>query len=270
MTITVLSGPSSVATDIVNSTCGQSNGAVTVGQVSGGISPYAYNFNNLGFGTVVSFTNLAAGSYPMSIRDGNGCIYSTFVIIGSSGLTCGSNPACEVTLPCNDNDPCTVNDVEVQLLTDGSICKPCAGVQIECDEDFITTRLCDDGDPSTINDMETVLDCDGSICVPCKGQPAPANVFIPNVFTPNGDGNNDYFTVYSGPNVKVIQELKIYDRWGSNLFSAVNIPANDDQAGWDGLYNGAKVGPGVYVYFAKIEFFDGQVKVRNGTITIAW
>jgi len=270
MTITVLSGPSSVATDIVNSTCGQSNGAVTLGQVSGGISPYAYNFNNLGFGTVVSFTNLAAGSYPLSIRDGNGCIYSTFVIIGSSGITCGSNPTCEVTLPCNDNNPCTENDFEIQLLADGSICKPCAGVPLPCQTNLVIVQPCDDGDPSTIDDIETVLDCDGSICVPCKGMPGSGAVYIPNAFTPNGDGKNDYFTIYGGSDIKIIQEMKIYDRWGSNLFSAVNIAPNSEEAGWDGIYNGAKVGPGVYVYFAKIEFFDGQIKVRNGTITIAW
>ena len=241
-----------------------------MGQVSGGISPYAYNFNSLGFGTVVSFTNLAAGSYPLSIRDGNGCIYSTFVIIGSSGITCGSNPTCEVTLPCNDNNPCTENDFEIQLLADGSICKPCAGVPLPCQTNLVIVQPCDDGDPSTIDDIETVLDCDGSICVPCKGMPGSGAVYIPNAFTPNGDGKNDYFTIYGGSDIKIIQEMKIYDRWGSNLFSAVNIAPNSDEAGWDGIYNGAKVGPGVYVYFAKIEFFDGQVKVRNGTITIAW
>jgi len=271
MVITVLNGPTSVATIIKNTDCEQANGAITIGLVNGGQSPYTFNFNNLGFGLTTNFTNVASGSYPLSVRDVNGCTFNTSVnIVNASGSTCGSNPNCEVILPCNDNNPCTENDFEIKLLADGSICRPCAGVPLPCQTNLVIVQSCDDGDPSTIDDVETVLDCDGSICVPCKGIPGSGAVYIPNAFTPNGDGNNDFFTIYGGADVKIIQEFKIYDRWGSNIFSAVNIPANDDQAGWDGKYNGSKVGPGVYVYFAKIEFFDGQVKVRNGTITIAW
>ncbi len=271
MVITVLNGPTSVATNVTNTECEQSNGAVTIGLVTGGVSPYTFNFNNLGFGSAVNFTNITSGSYALAIKDDNGCTFNTLVIVSnSSGSSCGNNPKCEVIIPCNDNNPCTENDVEIQLLADGSICKPCAGVPLECKTELITIQPCDDGDPSTIIDTETVHDCDGSICVPCKGQPGLATVFIPNVFSPNDDGKNDYFMIYGGPDVKIVQEFKIYDRWGSNLFSAVNIATNDEEAGWDGIYKGAKVGPGVYVYFVKIEFFDGQVKVRNGTITIAW
>ncbi|MCR9103427.1 MAG: gliding motility-associated C-terminal domain-containing protein, partial [bacterium] len=76
---------------------------------------------------------------------------------------------------CDDGDPCTINDVETVLLSDGSICVPCAGQAAPCGTDGSCEQVqaCDDGDPCTINDVETVLLSDGSICVPCAGQAAP-------------------------------------------------------------------------------------------------
>ena len=71
---------------------------------------------------------------------------------------------------CDDNDPCTVNDEETILISDGSICIPCAGTPVDCNTVGETiTQMCDDGDPNTVNDMETILTCNGSICVPCAG-----------------------------------------------------------------------------------------------------
>ena len=73
--------------------------------------------------------------------------------------------------PCDDGDPCTINDVETILLSDGSVCVPCAGQQQDCVSGSTTTQPCDDGDPDTFNDEVTTLDCDGSICIPCAGIP---------------------------------------------------------------------------------------------------
>jgi gliding motility-associated-like protein len=75
------------------------------------------------------------------------------------------------------------------------------------------------------------------------------NVYIPNAFTPNGDGRNDVFLIY-GWGFKNFS-LKIYDRWGEKLFETTN-----PNVGWDGTYRGKALNPGVYVYHADIEFID--------------
>lgn len=62
------------------------------------------------------------------------------------------------------------------------------------------------------------------------------DVFIPNVFTPNGDGVNDRFTVFSTPEIKEIQRLRLYDRWGQLLYELKNFPPNDVSYGWDGNF----------------------------------
>ena len=64
-----------------------------------------------------------------------------------------------------------------------------------------------------------------------------ANVFMPNTFSPNGDGANDIFYP-RGSGVFQIKVLKIFNRWGEVVFEKSNIHANDISSGWDGTFNG--------------------------------
>lgn len=98
------------------------------------------------------------------------------------------------------------------------------------------------------------------------------DVYIPNMFTPNNDGKNDYFTVYGGVNVKRINKLKIFDRWGELVFEKENLPPNLEPEGWDGSiknksgslpYNTA-----VFVYWAEVEFINGEVQFFKGDVTL--
>ena len=74
------------------------------------------------------------------------------------------------------------------------------------------------------------------------------NAFFPNAFSPNGDNRNDYFTIYgSVPNVKSIESLNIYDRWGSLVFSRESFAPNIEQLGWDGRIGEIEASNGVYI-----------------------
>ncbi len=92
--------PSNILFNSTNPTCGQSNGSVILGQVTGGTSPYTYNFNNLGFGTNTSFSNLGAGSFSLEISDALGCTFSApdILLTNNSGptgvLVTPTNPSC--------------------------------------------------------------------------------------------------------------------------------------------------------------------------------
>ena len=96
------------------------------------------------------------------------------------------------------------------------------------------------------------------------------NVYIANIFTPNGDGTNDYFNLVIGSGAVSISYLSIYDRWGNSVFSIENeyIPEIGQQDGWDGKHNGQYVNPGVYVYTAEVNFLDGRVLQYSGDITV--
>jgi gliding motility-associated-like protein len=91
--------------------------------------------------------------------------------------------------------------------------------------------------------------------------PQGNNVFIPNTFTPNGDGKNDVFYVYGNTVAKM--KLRVYNQWGQFLYESLTI-----QNGWDGTYRGELQPNGVYVYYVDIEFNDGSKVTRKGTITL--
>ncbi len=96
------------------------------------------------------------------------------------------------------------------------------------------------------------------------------NVFIPNIFSPNGDDRNDYFGVSTGAGVKKINFIRVFDRWGELLFTKDNIPAGADPNanGWDGTFRNKPVDSGVYVYLIDVTFEDGQKLLYRGDVTI--
>ena len=94
-----------------------------------------------------------------------------------------------------------------------------------------------------------------------NGSTDGVEIFIPNTFTPNGDGRNDIFYVYGNAIVKV--KMRVYNQWGQFLYQSLNI-----QNGWDGTYKGQMQPNGVYVYYVDLELTDGTKTMRKGTITL--
>lgn len=87
-TLTDTPGPTALATSITNTTCGNSNGTITIGAATGGTPTYTYSFNGGGFSSIASFTGLAAATYSVIVKDANGCTYTVNpVIINAPGPT---------------------------------------------------------------------------------------------------------------------------------------------------------------------------------------
>ncbi|MEO8771581.1 MAG: PKD domain-containing protein [Ferruginibacter sp.] len=94
-----------------------------------------------------------------------------------------------------------------------------------------------------------------------------SQVFIPNAFTPNGDGKNDVLMVRSKGIVSV-RFFRIFNRWGEVVFERNNFPPNDPVYGWDGKINGKFAAPGVFVYTAEVICENGTPFVYKGNTTI--
>ncbi len=93
-------------------------------------------------------------------------------------------------------------------------------------------------------------------------------VFVPNTFTPNGDGQNDYLLPL-GSDIAMVTQFIIYDRWGNIIWRGENIPAGYLDEGWDGTgRGGAQANSGVYAWVAEIEFIFGVSKTLAGNVTI--
>jgi gliding motility-associated-like protein len=95
-----------------------------------------------------------------------------------------------------------------------------------------------------------------------------ADIYIPNVFSPNGDGTNDVFTIFSDNRVKRVVFLRVFDRWGEMVFERKNFDPNDPQMGWDGTFKGQRLNPAVFVYDAQVELFNGSLVKKSGEISI--
>jgi gliding motility-associated-like protein len=96
-----------------------------------------------------------------------------------------------------------------------------------------------------------------------KGQKS----YVPNVFSPNGDNNNDFFTVF-GQNMAEIEVLQVFNRWGNRVFEHKNFQPNQPEMGWDGTFDGKAMPPDVFIYFAVIRWKDGEQTVLKGDVTL--
>ncbi len=93
-------------------------------------------------------------------------------------------------------------------------------------------------------------------------------VYLPNIFSPNGDGMNDYFVINGGKDLETINDLRIFDRWGNQVFEQTNILPNNLNKGWNGQFDGKNTAEGVYLYTASLLMDDGLERAVSGMVTL--
>lgn len=90
---------------------------------------------------------------------------------------------------------------------------------------------------------------------------AAYDVWLPEAFSPNGDGHNDVFYV-RGAGIKTL-EFVVYDRFGEKVFESTAIAD-----GWDGTFRGAPVNTGIYVWYVKADYYDGRSVSKKGDVSL--
>ncbi len=94
-------------------------------------------------------------------------------------------------------------------------------------------------------------------------------VIIPNAFTPNGDGINDFFYPKTDPCVRRVRVWRVASRWGEMVFERQNFEPSNANLGWDGNQkNGEPFPSDVLAWYAELEYFDGRVEVRKGDVAL--
>ncbi len=150
------------------------------------------------------------------------------------------------------------SNVDHYIWTDASTlsCDTCAAT--DATPDVTTTYTVTVTNNFGCRDADTVtvyLYCDNN------------QIFVPNTFTPNGDGQNDVFFP-RGAGVKNLKSFRIYNRWGQLLFERNDIPINDESNAWDGSYGGSSPRPDVYVYVIEGVCGNGKPMFIKGDVTI--
>jgi gliding motility-associated-like protein len=97
--------------------------------------------------------------------------------------------------------------------------------------------------------------------VTCHTSLPQLEVYVPNTFTPNGDGRNDVLRVYN--NYLKSMNMKIFNQWGELIFTSTDI-----SKGWDGYGKGKMQPVGVYIYIVQVILQDGTVVNKKGSINL--
>lgn len=250
---------------------GEENGNIEITSTNGGVEPYLYSLDGENFSDVTNFDGLDAGVYTLTVQDANGCTSDiAFDITEPQGAE-----ATIVAFTNEQTDPPTITlgesiDLEVFLNVDEesltSVTWSNADV-LDCDTCLAVTA-------TPIQTTEFVVTIVANECQEITTTILVAvrkkyDVYIPTAFTP-GDDDNGIFTIFAGDQAVRVHNFQIHDRWGENVFSATGFSPNDPSYGWDGKHKGRVVNSQVFVWFAEIEFSDGEIVVFKGDVTVVW
>ena len=208
--------------------------------------------------TSVSVAPVETTTYGVDVASPSGCAWSSMATVqvsGLSGSTFGAQvdqaivlPGTTVQLLASPSSGLTYAWSPASLVSDPAIANPTAVVHQTTTftvtiSDGICTR------PASVKVEVRDLRC------------ADPDIFVPNTFTPNGDGNNDVLFVRG----RAIQEMEflVFDRWGEKVFVTT-----DQAKGWDGTYEGRPVDPAVFVYHLTVQCIDGQRFFMKGNVTV--
>jgi len=131
----------------------------------------------------------------------------------------------------------------------------------ECENTLISSQDCDDNDCATVDSYnEETCECENLLVE------ARRNIFIPNAFSPNGDGINDKWVVYGGSCVDKINSILIYSRKGDLVYQSKEFELNEREHAWDGLVKGVKPNQATFTYVIDLVYANGDKEIKSGAI----
>jgi gliding motility-associated-like protein len=249
--------------DAIDPVCaGDSTGVIFLSG-NGGNPFYEYSLDGFNFQGGEAFYNLPAADYPVYIRDSKGCLDSLDVsLLDPPPLSVDAGE--DITIVLGDNTDLlavvspsnTVLDTIVWSPTDSLSCLNCLDPNTDVTNNITYTV--------TVTNLAGCTASDDVSVFVNKIRP----IYIPNAFSPNFDGINDFFTLYGNVAAESILEFRVFNRWGALLYEGRNLPLGGNQSGWDGLFKGKKLQSGVYAFYAVVRFIDGVEILYEGDVTL--
>lgn len=240
---------------------GLPEGVITV-SAQGGRTPYAFWVDGRRPTPSPRLDGLPAGNYWVKIRDGSGCLDSIFASLNQPPpLLVNAQPE-DVTLELGYTEQVRTTTAPPGRPVTFAWTSPLGLSCAECPEPTIIAT-------QSTTYVVQVTDEDGcvafdSVRVIVRDE---RPIYVPNVFAPDKAYPNSHFTLFGGPAATRIELLRIYDRWGSLVFEARDIPLNDPYLGWDGRFRGKPV-DGVFTFYALVRFVDERQIQYDGSVTV--
>ncbi|MBL0882700.1 MAG: gliding motility-associated C-terminal domain-containing protein [Chitinophagaceae bacterium] len=256
--IPLLSTPAPVVTyTSISPDCGdKNNGSVQI-NLSGTVGPYTYSFNNSAYSNNNNYRNLASGTYPVSVKDAQGCTFASTVTVQPyqplpitiqplvTPTDCFNEEGGKVIINVFGTESPYFFSIDTRNFLAGQEAKKLLPgnymVQIRngnnCLVDSITLLVPEQNIPG--------VNCD--------------TVYVPTAFTPNADGKNDVLRPVFG-NRTAGFVFRVFNRNGQMIFET-----KEPQRGWNGRFNGMEQPQGVYVWSFMYMYSGGRNRTFKGT-----
>ncbi len=243
--------------------CRDPDGYIFIDTVYGGTPDFLYFLNDDFMTTYPQFSFLDPDAYQIEIEDGNGCRWDTLVVLEMPGgivVDLGT----DIELSLGDS---MILKAQVNLLPEeidtvlwnplpNPNCPGCLEQMVSPDETttyqvtVVDTNFCQASSSITVLVNEEIP------------------LYIPNAFSPDGNGENDHFIVYGSPSIENIPLFQIFDRWGNLVHEAKDFRPNDPDFGWDGKFGGKMMNAQVLVWKVTVQFPDGRMETIWGDLTL--
>ncbi len=258
--------PISVLTSSEAPTCVEdSDGTLRIENVTGGTSPYTLFLNEnsrMPDNFPIQFSNLAAGQYALEIEDAAGCVRTQTIEVASpEAVIVNLGEDLFIDLGDSIQIASTISDnvLDWEWASTDFLSSPTAlsTFAMPPRSTVYTLTVYDEEGCSASDQIRIIVNLE-------------RNVFVPNIFSPNEDGVNDFLTVYADGKVQNVKLFQIFDRWGNLIFENSDFLPNNPQAGWNGFVNGKLIHSGIYVYTAEIEFSDNTTEIFSGEVMLMY
>lgn len=236
-----------ISTNSTPATCTLSDGTAFA-SASGGIPPYSFVWNDDNSSANDTLFNVKANTYTVTVTDSNNCVNTASITITSTGNITSKTETTPESCTGFFDGTATVTATSGTAPFAYSWSNSIAEQSIVGLKNGLYTVIIRDARGCILRDT-AIVTLENNACIN-----------IPNAFTPNGDGTNEYWRI-KGSEAYPNMQVEVLNRWGSTLYSA----SNGYKVPWDGKYNGKEVAPGVYYYI--INLGDGS-DVLTGSVTI--
>lgn len=239
--------------------CSVGSGSVEI-IASGGNGILEYSIDGLNYTADNFIENIFVGNYTIYVKDEENCIDSLPIIIPGTPVI--NIQDIDVTIP-----TCFQTDGTLEIIATGgtgTLFYSLDGISFQSDS-LIADLPFGEYEVFIVDD----LGCENYQLINIEMPLCP--IYIPNVFSPNGDGREEYFKAATHPSYDVgIIEYRIYDRWGELVFISgqYSIHTGDKQYWWDGYFNGAPANIGVYTYMIEVEHPNGTQELYANDVTL--
>ena len=256
-TIAPSSGVSIDTVTVEDASCGLPNGSITI-SASGAAEPFFYGLSTPAIELSPIINEVAAGEYEVFVFNRFGCSDTISVMLNDS-------PPVALSLLSQQSAACQEENGALSVLATGGT----GNLSVSVNNAPVPTPESITGLAAGNYLLEVIdeLGCTDTLSAFIPAANCP--VYLPNVFSPNRDGVNDFFFPQAAGDAGIeIVRFQLFDRWGGTIFEQSLGSIGDVKFRWDGRKGDRAMPQGVYVYFLELRYEDGASLLLSGDVTL--